>query len=93
MSNNAVAKAKVKMIKKNPCPFCDRAEALLKRKGAHVEILDLTDQPDEIMRWKQETGWATVPMIFINQNFIGGYNDMKALDEEGKLDELLAEEN
>ena len=83
------AKATVKMIKKNPCPFCDRAQALLTRKGAKVEIVDLTDQPDEILKWKEKTGWMTVPIIFINDQFIGGYNDMKELDEQGKLDALL----
>lgn len=84
-------KAYVKMIKKNPCPYCDRAEALFSRKGIKIEIVDLTDQPDEIMKWKEKTGWMTVPMIFINEKFIGGYNDMKALDDEGKLDALLNE--
>lgn len=84
------AKATVKMIKKNPCPYCDRAEALIKRKGASLEIVDLTNQPDEILKWKEKTGWMTVPMIFINDQFIGGYNDMKELDEQGKLDALLA---
>lgn len=79
----------IKMIKKNPCPYCDRAQAFLDNKGVQVEVIDLTDKPDELIAWKQKTGWSTVPMIFIKDQLIGGYADLKALDEEGKLDAML----
>ncbi len=81
--------AKVKMYKKNPCPFCDRAEAFMKAKGIEYDVVDLTDQPEEIDRIKNETGWRTVPIILINGQLIGGYTDMKTLDEEGKLMPLI----
>ena len=77
------------MIKKNPCPFCDRAKNLLDGKGLKYEILDLTDKMDELEAWKQKTGWKTVPMIFIDDELVGGYTDLKALDDEGKLDQLV----
>lgn len=79
----------VKIIKKNPCAYCDRAINLLKGKGYEIEIVDLTDNWDEILNWKAKTGWQTVPIIFINDTLIGGYNELKALDNDGKLDELL----
>lgn len=81
--------AVIRMVKKNPCPYCDRAMNLFNRKGYKVEIIDLTDNLDELQIWKQKTGWQTVPMIFINGTMIGGYNDLKALDEEGKLDAMV----
>lgn len=81
--------AQIKLIKKNPCPYCDRAMNFLKNKGLEVEVVDLTDNLDELQNLKQKTGWQTVPMIFINDNLIGGYNDMKALDDEGKFDALV----
>ena len=81
--------AQVKMIKKNPCPYCDRAKVFLDGKGIKYEVVDLTDKPEELMAWKQKTGWSTVPMIFINDELIGGYSDLKALDESGKLDALV----
>lgn len=84
--------AKVKLIKKNPCPFCDRAVALLEEKGADLEIVDLSDKPQELMKLKQETGWMTVPIIFIDNNLIGGYDDLRDLEREGKLDSLLGSE-
>ena len=80
--------SKVLMIKKNPCPYCDRAKVLLENKGIAYEILDLTDKMDELDVWKEKTGWKTVPMIFINDVLVGGYTDLKALDDEGKLEEM-----
>ncbi len=81
--------AKIVMIKKNPCPYCDRAKQLLDNKNVKYEIVDLTDNLDELQTWKDKTGYKTVPMIFINDELIGGYSDLKALDDEGKLDSLL----
>lgn len=81
--------AKVKMYKKNPCPYCDRAEVFFKNRNIPLEIIDLTDQPAEIDRIKNETGWRTVPIIFINDKLVGGYTDVKALADSGELDKLL----
>lgn len=81
--------AKVTLYKKNPCPYCDRAINFLENKGVEFDIIDLTNQPEEIDRIKEETGWRTVPIILINGKLVGGYTDLKALDEDGQLDELL----
>ena len=81
--------AQIKMIKKNPCPYCDRALTFLKNKGLEVEIIDLTSNLDELQTWKQKTGWQTVPMIFVGEKFIGGYNDLKTLEEDGQFDSLV----
>jgi glutaredoxin 3 len=81
--------ARIKMIKKNPCPYCDRAMNFFNAKGLQVEVVDLTDNLDELQNWKQKTGWQTVPMIFINDELIGGYSDMKSLDDEGRFDRLV----
>lgn len=77
------------MIKKNPCPYCDRAMNFFNGRGLEVEVVDLSNNLDELRAWKEKTGWQTVPMIFINDQLIGGYSDLKALEEEGKLDALL----
>lgn len=83
--------AKVVLYKKDPCPFCDRAINFMNAKGIKFDIVDLTNQPGEIDRIKHETGWRTVPIILINGQLIGGYMDLKALDDEGKLMEMLKE--
>lgn len=81
--------AKVLMYKKNPCPYCDRAANFFETKGIAYDVVDLTDKPEEIDRIKSETGWRTVPIILIDGKLIGGYTDLKALDDEGKLKEML----
>lgn len=81
--------AKVVMYAKDPCPYCVNAKRLLDSKGVNYELIDLTDKPEEMQKIKDETGWRTVPIIMIDDQLIGGYTDMKTLDQEGKLDELL----
>lgn len=81
--------AKVILYSKDPCPYCVNAKRLLSNKGVSYEEIDLTDKPDEMQRIKNQFGWKTVPIIVINGKLIGGYTDMKSLDEEGKLDALL----
>jgi glutaredoxin 3 len=81
--------AKVVMYSKDPCPYCVNAKRLLDNKGVDYEVIDLTDKPDEMQAIKDRTGWRTVPIIMINDQLIGGYSDLKAMDEEGKLDPLL----
>lgn len=81
--------AKVLLYKKNPCPYCDRAVNFLEGRGIAYDVIDLTHNLDELDRIKNETGWRTVPIILINDKLIGGYTDLKALDEEGKLMDML----
>lgn len=80
---------KVVMYKKVPCPYCINAQRLLDEKGIKYDLVDLTDRPEELQALKEKTGWRTVPMIFVDDKLIGGYSDMKTLDEEGKLDTLV----
>lgn len=77
------------MYKKNPCPFCDRAANLLNGRNLPYKTIDLTDRMDELQKIKQQWGWQTVPIIIINGKLIGGYTDLKALDESGELDKIL----
>ncbi len=81
--------AQIKMIKKTPCPYCDRALNFFKNKGAEVEVVDLTNDIDKLMEWRNKTGHQTVPMIFIGEKFVGGYDDLKALDLDGGFDPLV----
>lgn len=80
---------KVVIYTKDPCPYCVRAINFMTDKGIPFEEIDLTDRQDEIDRIKNETGWRTVPIIMVDGQLIGGYTDMKALDDEGKLMPLI----
>ena len=88
-AENEVRMAKVLIYTKAYCPYCDRAKALLKSKNQSYEEVNLEDKPDEFNALKQRTGLMTVPQIFINDQLVGGYTDLAALDREGKLDPML----
>ena len=73
------------------CPYCVRAKALLKKKGARYEEIDVFMDPDA--RDEMEAisrGRRTVPQIFIDGEAIGGSDDLHALDRAGELDAMLA---
>ncbi len=81
---------KIEMYTTPFCPFCVRAKALLKRKGAAFEEIDVTMVPgarDEMLR--RSGGRRTVPQIFIDGDGIGGSDELYALDSQGELDRLL----
>jgi glutaredoxin 3 len=81
--------AKVVVYTKSNCPYCVRAKDLLTRKGVDFEEIYLDDRPEEYVSLKQRTGMMTVPQIFINDQLVGGYTDLAALDQAQKLDEML----
>ncbi len=84
--------AKVEVYTTTFCPFCTRAKSLLKSKGVAFDEIDVTDD-DELREKMVEMagGRRTVPEIFINGRIVGGFDELRALEVQGKLDELLAE--
>ncbi|MBD0386142.1 MAG: glutaredoxin 3 [Nostoc sp. C3-bin3] len=86
--------AKVEIYTWRTCPFCIRAKSLLKNKG--VEFIEYSIDGDEVARNKmaqRANGRRSLPQIFINDDHIGGCDDIHALDSQGKLDELLSSNN
>lgn len=85
--------AKVLAYTVDYCPYCKKAKALLKEKGVDFEDVDITANEDAMREKIGEItgGKTTVPQIFINGIHVGGYTDLKALNDSGKLDEMLAQ--
>jgi glutaredoxin 3 len=81
--------AKVIIYSKTYCPYCDRAKNLLDSKGVSYEERNIENKPDEMKALMEKTGMRTVPQIFIDDNLVGGFDDLNALDKAGKLDPLL----
>ncbi len=72
------------------CPFCSRAVALLKRKGAAFEEIDAPGGSEQRRRSIERAGGrSSVPQIFIGGQHVGGCDDLMALDRAGKLDPML----
>jgi glutaredoxin 3 len=84
--------AKVEIFTTKVCPYCLRAKALLKRKGAAFAEVDVSDDDAALEAMvKRAGGRQTVPQIFIDGRHIGGCDDLYALDAKGGLDPLLAQ--
>ena len=72
------------------CPYCVRAKALLKKKGAQFDEVDVfmdSDARDGMQA--KANGARTVPQIFIGEKHVGGCDDLYALESQGELDPLL----
>ena len=76
---------KVTVYSTEYCPYCARAKNLLKSKGIAFEEIDLTHDSEKRNTVQEKTGWMTVPMIFIGDEFVGGSDDLHALDAKGEL--------
>lgn len=73
------------------CPFCRRAEALLRQKGVvEIEFIEVVLDAKGRAELQAKTGRRTVPQIYIGDTHVGGCDDLHALDRAGKLDPLLA---
>lgn len=81
--------AEVKIYRTTYCPYCNMAQRLFDEMGVEYEKIDVTH--DDEMRHKlvEMTGQRTVPQIFINGTAVGGFTDLQALKNAGKLQELL----
>jgi glutaredoxin 3 len=83
----------VVIYKTQRCPYCVAASRYLREvKGVEPIEIDLTRDMDARMALKEKTGSRTVPQIFISGQHIGGYDDLRALERQGGLDPLLADE-
>ena len=73
------------------CGFCTIAKNLLIKKGVNFNEYDVLKDPSlKPIMIKRANGTKTVPQIFINQQHIGGWEQLSGLDQNGKLDEILS---
>ncbi|MBL6595215.1 MAG: glutaredoxin 3 [Candidatus Puniceispirillum sp.] len=82
--------AKVEIYTAMACPFCTRAVKLLTAKNISFEEIDVTLSSAKRQAMKSRAnGKTSVPQVFINDDHIGGCDDLFALDQAGHLDRLL----
>jgi len=82
--------AHVVMYSTAVCPYCTRAEQLLKSRGVeNIEKVRIDLDPQQRAEMMQKTGRRTVPQIYIGDTHVGGFDDLSALDQGGKLLPLL----
>ena len=75
------------------CPYCVRAENLLRARGVtEIEKVRVDLDPERRAEMMEKTSRRTVPQIFIGETHVGGCDDLIALDQAGKLLPLLSGE-
>lgn len=82
--------AKIEIYSTTYCPYCTRAKALMDAKDLNYTEIDVTgDDAARMALVEKSGGRKTVPQIFIDGQPIGVYDDLRALEESGRLDEML----
>lgn len=82
--------ANVTMYTTAVCPYCIRAERLLESKGIkNLNKIRVDLDPAQRQVMMEKTGRRTVPQIYVGDTHVGGFDDLYALDQQGRLDPLL----
>ena len=74
---------------KDYCPYCIKAKNLLDSLGATYEEVDISSTPELIIDLAKKSGMRTVPQIFLGDECLGGFDNIHAMNQEGKLREKL----
>jgi len=85
-----MSQAKIVIYSGRFCGYCTAAERLLQSNKAEYELIKVDEDPAMFYHMMELTGRRTFPQVFINDFHVGGFDDLAALNQSGKLDELLA---
>jgi alkyl hydroperoxide reductase subunit F len=81
--------AKIEIFSKEWCPYCTKAKSLLKSKGLGYQERDVTSDAELEQEMIERSRRRSVPQIFIDEQSIGGYDDLALLNASGELDRML----
>jgi glutaredoxin 3 len=81
---------KVTLYTADPCRRCGNAKAILDARGVEYVEVNLSKDPDGRAELARKTGLMTFPQIVVDDEAIGGLDELREADENGKLAELLA---
>jgi glutaredoxin 3 len=82
--------SKVIVYTTDPCSFCARAKGLLKARGVEFSEINLSKDPEGRAALARETGMLSFPQVIVDGVLVGGFSEVQAAAESGRLDELLA---
>ncbi len=89
---DGISLIKVEIYTSTYCAYCYAAKALLNKKGVEFTEINLSRDPELRIKLVEKHNWRTVPIIVINENLIGGYEELVELERRGELDQLLSVE-
>lgn len=81
---------KVEIYTSTYCAYCHATKGLLTKRGVEYVEIDLTSDHEKRAELVEKHKWRTVPIILINDELVGGYNELVELERKGELDRLLA---
>lgn len=82
--------SKIELYTTSFCPYCVAAKRLLDRQGLEYTEIDMARDPESRAQLAERTGLMTFPQIIIDDEPLGGYDQLKAALDSGRLDGLLA---
>jgi glutaredoxin 3 len=74
----------------DPCSFCSRVKGLLQARGVVFAEVNLSKDPVGRLELARRTGMMSFPQVTVGDHLIGGFNELYAADQDGRLGELLA---
>jgi glutaredoxin 3 len=81
--------SQVTVYSTEPCSFCARVKGLLKARGVEFSEINLSKDPDGRAALARKTGMMSFPQVIIDGQLIGGFTEVQAAAESGRLDELV----
>jgi glutaredoxin 3 len=82
--------SKITVYTTDPCGFCARVKGLLRSRGVEFDEVNLAKDPEGRVELAQRTGMMTFPQVIVDDVLLGGYNEVQAAADDGRLDDLLA---
>jgi glutaredoxin 3 len=82
--------SKVVVYTTDPCSFCARVKGLLRSRGVEFAEINLSKDPEGRVQLARQTGMMTFPQVIVDGTLLGGFTEVQAAAESGRLDELLA---
>jgi glutaredoxin 3 len=81
--------SRVTIYTTDPCGYCARVKGLLAARGLDYEEVNLSRDPEGRVELARRTGMMTFPQVLIGDRLVGGFNELEAAVQDGRLDELL----
>jgi glutaredoxin 3 len=82
--------ARITVYTTEPCSFCTRVKGLLEARGAEFTEINLSKDPAGRTELVQRTGMMSFPQVLVGEKLLGGFAEVQAAVESGRLEQLLA---
>jgi glutaredoxin 3 len=82
--------SKIVVYSTEPCSFCARVKGILKARDVEFVEINLSKDPKGRLELVQRTGMMSFPQVLVDDHLVGGFAELQAAAQDGRLDELFA---